>query len=310
MQTVVDELRVLLGEDVKLTPDAFKQKYGRCPVGYHTDSETGRCATIQSLQRKGHKVTVMHGPSKAPKFAPAAKAVAGAQPSASAAPEAEHSRVKKLLHGVWHAVSHPFKSAYKLITDKKYRGQVKDFVVKACKKEGTQTYAMAKNIARALKGEKLTAEEKAEMIDQMADLVKVAVIGTIVGHAAAGGLEKLAATVASPVDELVGVALDAPLRKITKKLFGREHGILPTSFYEEGVRYAMLALLDESYKEGDESYKEGDEYKVIEQLVDAILDEMRKTDLDDREVAKALVKKGLTSKKDLIAKVIKAFKED
>lgn len=299
---MVDELRVLLGEDVKLTPDAFKQKYGRCPVGYHTDPDTSRCATIQSLQRKGYKVTVMHGPSRAPKPVPAAKAVAGAQPSASAAPEAEHGRVKKLLHGVWHAVSHPFKSAYKLITDKKYRGQVKDFVVKACKKEGTQTHAMAKNVARALKGEKLTAEEKAAMIDQMADIVKVAAIGAVVGHAAAGGLARLAATVASPADELIGVAIDGPLRKLTKKLFGREHGVLPTSFYEEGVRYTMLALLDESYKEGDE-------YKVIEQMVDAILDEMGKTDLDEKEIAKALLKKGLL-KKGLVAKVISAFKGD
>ena len=310
LEELTDELRVVLGETysapaLRLTPDAFKRKYGRCPVGYHTDPETNHCATVQSLQRKGHNVSVMHGPSKAvpskPAVLPAAQAVAAAKPST--APEAEHSRVKKVLHGVWHAVSHPFKAAYKLVTDKKYRGQVKDFVVKACKKEGTQTHAMAKNIARALKGEKLTAEEKAAIIDQMADIVKVAAIGAVVGHAAAGGLARLAATVASPADELIGIAIDTPLRKITKKLFGREHGVLPTSFYEEGVRHAMLTLLAEDYKEGDE-------YKVIEKMVEAILDEMGKTDLDEKEITKALMKKGLLKKKGLIARIIDAFKGD
>lgn len=310
LEELTDELRVVLGETysapaLRLTPDAFKRKYGRCPVGYHTDPDTNRCATIQSLQRKGLKVTVMHGPSKATPsksaVLPAAKAVAAAKPSA--APEAEHSRVKKVLHGVWHAVSHPFKAAYKLATDKKYRGQVKDFVVKACKKEGTQTKQMAKNIARVLKGEKLSAEEKAAIADQLADVVKVAVMGAVVGHAAAGGLAKLAATVATPVDELVGVAIDGPLRKATKKLFGREHGLLPTSFYDEGVRHAMLTLLSEDYKEGDE-------YKVIEKMVEAILDEMGKTDLDEKEITKALVKKGLLKKKGLIDRIIDAFKGD
>lgn len=316
LSELIDEARFLLDDaQPHLTPDQFKSKYGRCPIGFHTDPATNRCAKI-GLQRpvaKPHKasptpVTVHHF-AKKPASSPAPTARAAPEPKA---PEheggkEEHGFLRKALHHVWDAVTDPFKKAWKLATDHKYRKSVKDFVVKAAKKEGTQTKAMAGTFAKLLKGEKVTREEKIAAMEQMADIVKVAAMGAMVGHVAAGGLVKLAATLASPADELAGIAIDKPLRKITKKIFGREHGILPTSFYEEGVQYAMRALLSEAYKEGDE-------YKLIETMVDAIMDEMGKSGgPSEKDIMQALMKSGLRAKKkNVIDKIIGMFskKED
>ena len=299
---LTEEARILI-EDGHITPDQFKSKYGRCPIGFHTDPSTDRCAKIGTLRpgarpskASAKPVTVTHF-AKQPASAPL--------PTAASEPEhggkAEHGFLKKALHGVWHALSDPFKKAWKLATDKKYRTEVKDFVVKAAKKEGSQTKVMAGTFAKLLKGEKVSREEKLAAMDQMADIIKVAAMGAMVTHIAAGGVAKAIATLASPADEVVGVAIDKPLRAITKKLFGREHGILPTSFYEEGVRGSMLALLSEAYKEGDE-------YKLIETMVDAIVTEMGKTDLSDEDIMRALMKGGLRAKKkSVIDKIIGIF---
>lgn len=305
LEELVDEMRIHLDEGSKLTPDAFKQKYGRCPVGFHTDPDTRRCATIASLQKKGLSVSITHGPkaqgtSSAPKSAkltlpgasPAAKAVATAAPVER--PEKEHSLLKKALHGVWHVVSDPFKKMWKLATDKSYRKEVKDFVIKAVKKEGSQTKVMAGTFKRILQGEKVSRDEKVAALNQFIDLAKVATVGGFAKHMAAGGVMKFLSTMASPVDEVVGVAVDKPLRKLTKKLFGHAHGILPSSFYED------VTLI--------EAYQEGDEYKLIEKMMDALMDEMGKADLGDDDILAALMKGGLRAKKKgLIQKVISKF---
>jgi hypothetical protein len=333
LEELADELRVALSEGLAthrrsashstphtphLSPDAFRRKWGRCPAGFNADPETDRCTPVAQLKAAGPKgphgepaatvkqvaagpratppstVKQVKAPAPAPKAAPAK-----AEPAAASEPK-KHGFIKRALKGVWHAISDPFKKAYKLATDKKYRTEVKDFVVKACRKEGTQTKAMAGHIARALKGEKLTAAEKGAVMDQMADIVKVALMSSMVGHVATGGIAKAIATLASPADELIGVAIDKPLRAATKKFFGREHGILPTSFYEESVFRAFLLA---------EAYKEGDEYKVIEKMVDAIVDEMSKAGLDDDDIAAALAKSGLRGpkKKTLVAKILGIF---
>jgi hypothetical protein len=295
-----------------LTPDQFRQKYGRCPIGFHTDPSTDRCAKIgqerptdkpPAAKASATPVTVTHfakKPAETPP--PTAKADHEPKPPEHEGGKEEHGFLRKALHHVWEAVTDPFKKAWKLATDKKYRTEVKDFVVKAARKEGGQTKAMAGTFAKLLKGEKVTREEKMQAMDQMADIVKVAAMGAMVGHIAGGGIVKLAATLASPADELAGIAIDKPLRAITKKLFGREHGILPTSFYEEGVRYTMRSLLGEAYKEGDE-------YKLIETMVDAIMDEMAKSGgPSDKDIMQALMKSGLRAKKkNVIDKIIGMF---
>jgi len=339
LESLADELRVMLTESFggamthrssssrssfkhrttphvqHLSPDAFKQKWGRCPVGFNSHPETGRCTPIDQIKPVAGAVAVHRFEPAAtvkqvpvgPATEPAATVKQVDLPKAAVAPKAEpedtpeekkeHGLLKKALHGVWHAISDPFKKAWKLATDKKYRTEVKDFVVKAVKKEGSQTKSMAGTFKRVLQGEKVSREEKVAAMNQLADLVKVAAVGGLAAHMAGGGIAKFLATMASPVDEVVGIAVDGPMRKITKKIFGHAHGILPSSFYES----IMLS----------EAYKEGDEHKLIEKLVDAMLDEMGKTDLADEDILRALVKKGLTTKKkSLIAKVLAVFSKN
>lgn len=298
LEALVAEARIVLDEDGHLTPDQFKSKYGRCPVGFHTDPATKRCARISDLSRPSFRTKPPAASGSSPVSKPKA---ASASPVSPDNHGGEHGFVRRALHGVWHALSDPFKKGWKLLTDTKYRTEVKDFVVRAAKKEGSQTKKMAQTFAKVLKGEKVSREEKLAAIEQMADIVKVAALGGMVSHVAAGGLAKLIATLASPADEIVGIAIDKPLRAVTKKIFGRAHGILPTAFYEEGVRAPMTALLGEAYKEGDE-------YKLIETMVDAILAEAGKSDLKDDDIMRALMKTGLGSKKKgLINKIVGIF---
>jgi len=338
LESLADELRVMLTESFggamthrssssrvafkhhtpaaqHLSPDAFKQKWGRCPVGFNSHPETGRCTPIDQIKPATGAVAVHRfepaatvkqvpvGPASEPaatvKQVDLPKTAPKSEPKDTPEEKKEHGRLHKALHGVWHAISDPFKKAWKLATDKKYRTEVKDFVVKAVKKEGSQTKAMAGTFKRVLQGEKVSREDKVAAMNQLADLVKVAAIGGMATHMAGGGIAKFLATMASPADELVGIAVDGPMRKITKKIFGHAHGILPSSFYEEGVAVTATLL---------EAYKEGDEHKLIEKLVDAMLDEMGKMDLGDEDILRALVKKGLTTKKkSLIAKVLSVF---
>lgn len=287
MGTLTNDIRMLLAE--RYSP-ADMQRF------QHAARERGDFNVFKFWQDRLNALKAP--PPKAPEAPKAAVA-----PGAAAAPgtHAEGGKIKAALHGAWHAVSDPFKKAWQLATDKEYRTEVKDFVVRAAKKEGTQTKEMAKHIARAMKGEKLTKEEKAMVADQLADIVKASLITGVVAHAAAGGVAQFLATVASPVDELVGVALDGPLRKLTKKMLGREHGLLPTSFYEEGVTFTMLRLLEAK------PYKEGDEYEVIQKLVDAVLDELSKSGISDDDIADALAAAGLHKKPGVLDKLKALF---
>lgn len=327
---LIDELRITMGEEGHLSPDQFKSKYGRCPIGYNTDPATNRCQKVSLLKSPGgHGVS-----SPAPKSAPASSHAdkKPSSPSASAAPakatepktepekakaaapahgaeggKSEHGFLHRALHHVWDALTDPFKKGWKLIRDKKYRTEVKDFVVKAAKKEGSETKAMASTIAKALRGEKVTKEERNAALHQAADIIKMAVIAGTYGNIASHGIAELAAAIASPADEIVGMMLDPHIRRITKHIFGKEHGILPSAFYEKNDE-STESFFRRFDRFLTEAYKEGDEYKVIEQMVDAVLAEMGKTDLDDKTIMQALVKSGLThKKKGLIDKVISIF---
>ena len=139
---------------------------------------------------------------------------------------------KAIAHAVGHSLVHPFVMVKDLLTKPAYRTEVKDFLKGAVKKEVGQTKKMAATLGRVLRGEKISPEDKRQAIHQAADLVKVAVTGALVAHLAAGGVGHLLATMASPADEVAAMALDGPVRHATTKVFGVEHGLLPSSFYE------------------------------------------------------------------------------
>ena len=188
----------------------------------------------------------------------------------------EHSGgpVKRALGHLWHMASDPFVKGHKLATSKEYRGEIKDWLHGVGKKELKQHTGMMASLGKVVKGEKLTKEEKSAMVDQIADTVKMAAGVVLAAHFAEGGLANLAALL-SPADEMVGIALDKPLRAITKALLGREHGLLPTSFYE-------------SAQTADD---------LLDSLVDAVLDELAKHPPSDEDIEAALKASGVDPSK-------------
>ena len=180
-----------------------------------------------------------------------------------------HSLLDKFKHSAKHvaqAIADPFKKAYKLVTQKDYRKEVKDFVVSAVKKETKETGKMFGTFKKALTGQAITKEEKGQAIHQAVDLVKVAAIAAVVHHEAADGVVKLLAAIASPADEVFAIVLDPRIRKFTKWLIGKEHGILPSAFYEGDEVGASMAL--------KAAYETGDSAKVLMKITDAFMDQL------------------------------------
>lgn len=234
-------------------PDAYRAQVGRCPDGYFYDEKTHRCV------RKGQMATSGAVKSTA----------ATAVPPTTAAPaQAQHggSRTKELIGHAVGAITHPFHAALDLIKKPEARKALKDKMMTAVKKEGRETGALVKTIGKALRGEKITSTERNAAISQVADVAKVAALTFVAGHMFAGGVAKALITLASPVDEIAGIALDKPLRAITTKLFGAAHGLLPTAFYE-------------SAKTVDD---------VLGALFDAIIDELSDVKVSDADLAAAI----------------------
>lgn len=161
------------------------------------------------------------------------------------------AKLKAAAHKAGETIVEPIHAVRNLIKKPEARAALKKRMVTAFKKEGAESKQMAKTIGRALKGEKITREERNQAINQAADVVKAGILAAGVAHVFSAGILKALAVIASPAEEIAGAALDGPLRAITKKVFGVAHGILPSAFYEA--------------KSPDE---------VIEKLVDAILDEL------------------------------------
>lgn len=161
---------------------------------------------------------------------------------------------------VGHQLVHPFVAAKDLLTKPEARKELADHVKKSVRKETKETKHLVSTIKKAVSGEKISKEDKTRAVNQAVDLVKVALIGATVAHLFHGGVMKAIGTLASPVDEVVGVAVDAPLRKITEKVFGSAHGILPSAFYEESEN----------------------EHDVMDRVIDAIIDEIAKSNFSEK----------------------------
>lgn len=254
-------------------PDAYRAQVGMCPDGYHYDAASKRCVKNGQAPAAPARTAAPAAPAPAPsKAAPAAAPAAGAPAAKPAAAAPSHGgsntaeKIKTLTHHAVGMVMEPFHAGLALIRKPEARKALRTKLVTAAKKEGKETAALAVTVGKALSGQKVTREERNAAISQTADLVKMAVIGTIYGHMLAGGVMQALATLASPADEMVGIALDKPLRKITKKLFGVSHGLLPTAFYE-GTENADA---------------------VLGRLFDAILDELSKVKVSEEDMADAI----------------------
>jgi hypothetical protein len=257
-------------------PNQYRASVGQCPDGYHYDRASNSCVKTADAPPQVH--VHLHGVGEQPKAEkkpePKEKPKAEKKPSPAqpAAPVSKHPNLRKALGGAWHTVSHPFHAAWDLAKRPEARKELRAKIGTALKKEGAETKALVGTIGRAMKGEKISSAERSAAIAQTADLVKAALMTYAVGHIFAGGVVKALATLASPVDEIVGVALDKPLRKITEKVFGAAHGLLPSAFYES----------------------EEDPEAVLMKLVDEILDQMADGGFEDEDILAALSKNGMT----------------
>lgn len=187
------------------------------------------------------------------------------------------SALKSALGKAWHTLTEPFVGAFHLATSKKSRSEFKAKIGGALRSEASETKALFSTLKKAVTpGQKVSKEERTAAINQVADLVKAGLIAAMYGSIAAHGIGELLATVASPAEEIIGAALDKPLRAITKKVFGHEHGILPSSFYSKESVIEWVDALEAMIVESENN----DPKDLIMRLVDAILDELGSADLD------------------------------
>ena len=196
------------------------------------------------------------------------------------------SFLHKALHGAVHMVTEPFHVAKKLWTSPDARKNLKESFKKALHTEAKETKHLGQTIKDAVSGKPVSKEDRMKAINQTADLAKVALGGMLLKHLAGHGIRKFLASVATPLDEVIGVLVDKPLRKITKKVFGQEHGLMPSAFYGVSMEPAKAA-----------SRRYANEDEVLDKVMDAILDEMGKVDFSDDDVLEALAEVGLDEAK-------------
>lgn len=253
-------------------------------------------------------------PRVGPKATPPAATAPAATGGASAEPEAPHKGgIRGLLGKAWHAVTGPFHAAFKLATNKKARTEFKDSIKKSVAKEVGQTKALLGTLGKALTGQKVTKEERTAAINQTVDLAKTALLGMFAGHMAGEGIKTFVATLASPLDEMAGIMIDGPLRRATKKIFGHEHGILPSSFYDDSKKewalhaWAEAAPLEEIFGFGKK--KSSGQQELLDKLMDALFTELAKEGLNDDDISAALSAGASPAQIQAIAQKLKKLAE-
>ena len=168
-------------------------------------------------------------------------------------------KFKEMAKHAGHQLAHPFVAAKDLVTKPEARKKFSKYLKGAIRKEVKETKHLKDTIKRALKGDKIYEADRRKAINQAVDLVKVALLGATVAHLFHGGVVKAIGALASPVDEVVAMGIDKPLRDVTEKVFGSSHGLLPSSFYEEAEN----------------------EYDVLDRIIDQILAGIANSDFDE-----------------------------
>lgn len=140
-----------------------------------------------------------------------------------------------LLKGAWHMLTAPFHALWKLLTSSEYRKEIKTATIRAVKHEARSTRHMTRVAVRMFRGEEVKPQEIRAAAIQFADIFSKVLLAWIVGphiaHLFSHGVVKALMSLLSPLDEIVGVLLDKPLRWMTQKLLGQAIGLLPSGFY-------------------------------------------------------------------------------
>lgn len=141
----------------------------------------------------------------------------------------------KVFSGAWHMITHPFISAWKLLTKPTYRKQVALGIKRAVKHEARATKHMLAVAVKLASGEEVKPQEVRAAAIQFADIATKVLIAYFVGphiaHMFSHGVLKALASLLSPIYEVIGVAIDKPIRWATEKFLGVSIGLLPSGFY-------------------------------------------------------------------------------
>jgi hypothetical protein len=161
-------------------------------------------------------------------------------PSAKTAGLAEFGTKLKILgglvlEGLWHALIHPFLALGKLFVSAQFRKEVKAAFRRALSHEVRSTRHMLSVAGRLARREEVNPQETKAALHQMTDILSKAVLvyfaGPSVAHLFSGGIWKAFVTLLSPIDEIMVILLDRPLRAVAKKLMNADIGLLPSGFY-------------------------------------------------------------------------------
>jgi hypothetical protein len=140
-----------------------------------------------------------------------------------------------VLKGLWHLIVQPFVGVAKLIKSKPFRDEVKASFKRALRHEARATRHMLNVAGRLARGEPVKPQERKAAMHQFIGLLTKAVLiyvaGPRIAHLFSGGIWKALATVMSPIDEIVLILLDKPIRAATKKLMNADLGLMPSGFY-------------------------------------------------------------------------------
>jgi len=141
----------------------------------------------------------------------------------------------KILKSAWHSLVHPFVSAWKLVVSPSYRGTIKKALKRVVSHEIRSTKHMARVAMRLAQGEEIPPQEVRAAALQFVDILTKVLLGVIVGphiaHLFAAGPLRAMMALMSPLDEVAGVLLDAPIRWASRKFLGGALGLLPSGFY-------------------------------------------------------------------------------
>jgi hypothetical protein len=140
-----------------------------------------------------------------------------------------------VLRGVWNTLVHPFLAIGKMIKSPSFRQEVKVSFRRALRHEVRSTKHMISVAGRLARGEEVNPQERKAAMHQLVDILTKAILvyfaGPHIAHLFAGGAWKALAAILSPLDEVLAILLDKPLRAAAKKLLSADIGMLPSGFY-------------------------------------------------------------------------------
>jgi len=140
-----------------------------------------------------------------------------------------------ILRGLWHMLVHPFLAIGKLIRSSSFRNEVKTSFKRALKHEVRASKHMLSVAGRLARGEEVRPQERKAAMRQLVQVLTKSVllyfIGPHISHLFAGGIWKALAALLSPINDVMLVLLDKPIRAAAKKLMQADIGLMPSGFY-------------------------------------------------------------------------------